>query len=471
MPAAWKKVIVSGSSAELANLNVNNQIVGSGSISVATSAGLITQQISASSAGTFLTGSFTGSFSGTVTGTVSATASYAVSASYAYTASSAINASASLIAVSASYAYTASSAINATSALTASSADNFLVRNSLTASNALIQNTLTAQTLIVTTISSSVEYSSGSNIFGSSTANTQTMTGSVNITGSLNIVGPVSGSLGFTGSFSGSFSGAHTGSLFGTASNAFSASYAVTSSVAYSGTGSFTGSFFGAVSGSFSGSLFGTASNAGTASYAIQTIAALTQGTGITAFSYNGSSSVAISVSGAAALSTNTLPKWTGTAFANSNISDTGTAISVASNVPVTINNNLTVAGDLTVQGTASFQNTQNVLIADQFILLASGSNSLVDGGFIIATSTGPGYASGSAFYLESSSTGLYGRFAVAYNVSATASSVVADEYVNTTKISATNPSNATPPTYGSTTNGIGNMWVNTTTDDIYIWA
>jgi len=45
--------------------------------------------------------------------------------------------------------------------------------------------TLTAQTLVVQTITSSVVYSSGSNIFGNAIGNTQTFTGSVNITGSL----------------------------------------------------------------------------------------------------------------------------------------------------------------------------------------------------------------------------------------------------------------------------------------------
>ena len=47
--------------------------------------------------------------------------------------------------------------------------------------------TLTAQTLVVQTITSSVVYSSGSNIFGNTIANTQTFTGSVNITGSLSL--------------------------------------------------------------------------------------------------------------------------------------------------------------------------------------------------------------------------------------------------------------------------------------------
>ena len=46
--------------------------------------------------------------------------------------------------------------------------------------------TLTAQTLVVQTITSSIIYSSGSNIFGNSLANTQVLTGSILTTGSLN---------------------------------------------------------------------------------------------------------------------------------------------------------------------------------------------------------------------------------------------------------------------------------------------
>jgi len=49
--------------------------------------------------------------------------------------------------------------------------------------------TLTAQTLVVQTITSSVVYSSGSNIFGNALNNTQTFTGSVLVTGSLTIAG------------------------------------------------------------------------------------------------------------------------------------------------------------------------------------------------------------------------------------------------------------------------------------------
>ena len=66
------------------------------------------------------------------------------------------------------------SASFATNAATASSADNLLVRS-----------TLTAQTLVVQTITSSVDFVTGSTRFGSTGSNTHQFTGSVSITGSL----------------------------------------------------------------------------------------------------------------------------------------------------------------------------------------------------------------------------------------------------------------------------------------------
>jgi len=54
-------------------------------------------------------------------------------------------------------------------------------------SNLIVTGSITAQTLVVQTVSSSVIYSSGSNVFGNNIANTQTFTGSVYITGSIGI--------------------------------------------------------------------------------------------------------------------------------------------------------------------------------------------------------------------------------------------------------------------------------------------
>jgi hypothetical protein len=214
------------------------------------------------------TGSFSGSFSGSLFGTASqsVSASYAftassaivasasliaISASYAYTASSAIVASASLIAVSSSYAFTASSAILASASLIATSASYAYTASSATrafsssysetssfANNFTVANTLTAQTIVVTTVSSSVVYSSGSNTFGNSLSNTQVLTGSVGITGSLTLRGNeiISGSSTITGSLTVigpiNASQGFTGSLFGTSSQAVSASYAYTASSA-----------------------------------------------------------------------------------------------------------------------------------------------------------------------------------------------------------------------------------------------
>jgi hypothetical protein len=160
-------------------------------------------------------GAFTGSFSGSFTGSLQGTASWAFNA------------------------------------LTASTADNFLVRQNITASNALIQGTITAQTLVVQTISSSIIYSSGSNKFGDELTDSQQFTGSVTITGSLN--SPII-----------------TGSLFGTASwaqnfltsSVTSASYALTASYLegyispfpFTGSGQITGSLGVTGSVSISGS-------------------------------------------------------------------------------------------------------------------------------------------------------------------------------------------------------------------------
>ncbi len=50
----------------------------------------------------------------------------------------------------------------------------------------------------------------------------------------------------------------------------------------------------------------------------------------------------------------------------------------------VTIGQDLVVSRNLTVQGTASFQHTEDLAIADRFILLASGSNAAGDGGIVV---------------------------------------------------------------------------------------
>ena len=52
------------------------------------------------------------------------------------------------------------------------------------------------------------------------------------------------------------------------------------------------------------------------------------------------------------------------------------------------LNGSQTISGNLTVFGTASFQNTENLLVADRFVLLASGSQTAGDGGIVVQQDT-----------------------------------------------------------------------------------
>ena len=215
----------------------------------------------------------------------------------------------------------------------------------------------------------------------------------------------------------------------------------------------------------------------------VQSITAGANG-GITALSAASEGTAqTISVSGSSTLSNNNVMKWdTKGAFVNSNITDTGTAVQIAvgasggmtiaaGGISVTgdstFSNNLTVTGNLTVAGTASFTNTDNLTIRDKFILINSGSSALADSGWITQYNAA---GSGSAFFLEATSAGTYGRFATAYDVIGTSTSLTVDEYVNTTKIGTTTAVPTAAPTWGGATNGIGNTYV-TSDGQIFIYA
>lgn len=213
-----------------------------------------------------VTGSITATGGITISGSI-ASASYAASSSYAVSASSADFAN------------------------TASSADNFLIRNNVTASNALITGTVTAQTLVIQVITSSVVYSSGSNIFGNQLSNTQQLTGSVTVTGSLSLNGSPVITASQTASISVlSSSYAATASIAVSSSFATSASYAVSSSNALSS--SYAISSSNALSSSFatSASYAISSSNALSSSYAISSSNSLSS-----SFATSGSQSVSSS--------------------------------------------------------------------------------------------------------------------------------------------------------------------------------
>jgi hypothetical protein len=418
--ATWKKVIVSGSNAELNQLNVGSA-----------------QQISNTPSSTFLSGSFSGSFNGAIntvlaqlvkpnfvaydvaTGTFSYanTGSFtAASASYAANAdlldgldSSAFTSTGSFQSFTSSINTTTASFDSRLGSLESATSSLFSATSSL--------NNFTSSQLVL----NGKYATTGSNTF----IGNQTITGSVSISGSLSVNN----------------------------SNVILTDQTSSMSVA-------TASF---------------------ASTAAQVNNALSFGTGLTGGSYNGSTAVTTAISGAAVLSSNVLTKWTGTGLANSNITDTGTQVQIGSGasggvsvaaggINVTgnsiFNNSLTISGDLTVAGTASFTNTDNLTIKDKFILINSGSSTLADSGWITQYNAA---GSGSAFYLEAASTGDYGRFAVAYDVIGTSTALTVDQFVVTAKTAAGAPS--ADPTWGGATNGYGNIFVNSSNGDIYIYS
>ena len=129
---------------------------------------------------------------------------------------------------------------------------------------------------------------------------------------------------------------------------------------------------------------------------------------------------------------------------------------------------NVTIAGNLNVSGfisgSATYITSTNVAITDQFILLASGSGAIVDAGIIVQDAAG----TGESFYWENNPTGT-GRWAIASSVDPTSVTVTAAEYNVTAKTAAGAPSGN--PTYGGATNGFGQMYVNVSNSDIWIFA
>jgi hypothetical protein len=153
--------IVTGSLTVLGNINVSGSITTSGSITIS---GSITSASFASTA-SFVANAESASYVLTAQ-----TASFVANAQ---TASYVLNAVSSSFASTASFVALAQSASNAVSAATASFANNLTVAG-----------TLTAQTLVVSTINVTQSFSSGSNIFGNASSNTQTFTGSILASGS-----------------------------------------------------------------------------------------------------------------------------------------------------------------------------------------------------------------------------------------------------------------------------------------------
>ena len=452
--ATWKKVIVSGSQAELAAVTASVALLVSTNQVISTTAG-----------GTKLSGSFSGSFFGDGSGISGVAASFPVTAKTdlvstdqffindgaskyvtygnlltdlagtnltveandSLTLASTITGITSISATSITASFTGSltgaltgTASYATNALTASYASNVPVTASY-ANNAASASYASTAT--------SASFASNANQLGGQVASYYTNASNINAGTIGNAYLPSAISV---TSITASFTGSHVGTLTGTASyattasyanNATSASYALNATTAsYALTATSASYALTATSASF-------ASNGG--------VTSIVAGTGITASSATGNVTVSI-----------------------------GQAVNTNSNVTF---NDATINGNLVVAGTASFTNADNLTVKDKFILINSGSAALADSGWITQYNAA---GSGSAFYLEAGaagSTGTYGRFAVAYDVIGTSTALTADEFVVTAKSAAGTP--PTDPTWGGATNGYGNIYVNSSTGDIFIYS
>ena len=122
----------------------------------------------------------------------------------------------------------------------------------------------------------------------------------------------------------------------------------------------------------------------------------------------------------------------------------------------------LTLTGDLVVLGTASFQNTANLLVADRFVLFASGSNTAGDGGIVVQQGT---QNIGELYGYDSGTT----RWGFTSSFAASSNSFVPAVYAGAVETSTAAPSPA--PIYGGSGNGYGTIHVDTLSGDIYIYS
>jgi hypothetical protein len=434
--ATWKKVIVSGSVAELATVSASiGLIVGSN------------QQITTAQATTFLTGSFTGSFKGDGTNLTGVTAT----------------------------------AIFPTTAKTdLASTDQFFINDGankyvtygnlltdLAGTNLVVEGTdslALASQIVVTGVSASfLGNLTGTSSWATNAINATTATNATNVAVTDTTTGTGPYYIAFTDGTTGNRAvrvdsaaltfNATTNTLTVTSSyatQALTASYAsnIPTTASYanqalSASYALTASYvLNAVSASF-------ATNATSASYVLNAVSASFASTtnNIAPAITNNTNNYLLSATGGGSIN------------GESNLTFDGTLL--------TVNGNTTITGDLTVAGTASFTNTDNLSVKDKFILINSGSSVLADSGWITQYNAA---GSGSAFYLEATSTGTYGRFAVAYDVTGTSTAPTPDEYVVTARVSAS-ANIPTNPTWGGSGNGSGNMFINSLNGDIYIYA
>ena len=433
--ATWKKVLVSGSSAEVSQLNVGAN-----------------QQITTAQSTTFLTGSFTGSFKGDGSGLSGLTSGTVISVTAGTGLTGGTITSTGTIAIDSTVATLTGTQTLTNKTLTAPIISSISNTGTLTLPSATdtLVGRATTDTLTNKTLTAPVIGTAGATFSGSTSGTTVVAASAVAGTTTLTLPSATDTLVGKATAdtlTNKTFNTAGTGNLFQIAGNNITGVTGTGNTVVLATSPTLVTPVLGTVA---AGSILTNATG-----LPISTgVSGL--GTGVATFLATPSSTnLAAAVTG---------ETGTGNLVFSADPSFTGTTnvAALAATGNVTIAGNLNVSG--LISGSATYITSTNVAITDQFILLASGSGATVDAGIIVQDAAGDG----EAFYWENNVTGT-GRWAIASSVNPTSVTVTAAEYMVSARTAAGAPSGN--PTFGGGTNGFGQIYVNSSNQDIYIYA
>lgn len=142
-------------------------------------------------------------------------------------------------------------------------------------------------------------------------------------------------------------------------------------------------------------------------------------------------------------------------------IKSSGATVFSLSGQNASVNGDFTVQGNLTVNGSTTTVDTTNITIEDKFALFASGSDTNTDGGIMVQQSPSTAYA----LAVDASAD----RWALQNNADiANITSVTPDAFMGVIQEGTANPSSN--PVYGGA-NGNGTVFVNTNNGEIWIYS
>lgn len=153
----------------------------------------------------------------------------------------------------------------------------------------------------------------------------------------------------------------------------------------------------------------------------------------------------------------------TGDVAVAGNLKVTGNQIKASDNTTaITLNGaNVTVAGDLTVNGTTTTIDTTTLTVEDKWALFASGSDINTDGGIVVQQGSTTGYALG----VDASAD----RWALQNNLAPSGvNDITPDAFMGVIQEGTASPS--PDPTYGGA-NGFGTIFVNKNNGEIWIYS